>query len=78
LCKIIKIIFVKKVSDATNGFVISNNGFNRLHMFQSEDRTNLIDAILKYSGEYVGVSLRFRKESINIDQFWNEKFGKFR
>ncbi len=67
-----------KVSDVSNGFVISNNGFNRLHMFQSEDRSNLVEAILKYSGDYVGVSLRLRKEPISLDQFWNEKFGKYR
>jgi DnaJ family protein C protein 13 len=47
-------------------------------MFQSEDRSNLVEAILKYSGDYVGVSLRLRKEPISLDQFWNEKFGKYR
>lgn len=66
------------MSDVTNGFVISNNGFNRLHLFQSDDRTALVDAILKYAGEYVGVSIRYKKETITLDQFWNEKFGKFR
>jgi len=66
-----------KVSDTTNGFVISNNGFNRLHMFQCEDRTNLIDSIIKYASDYIGISLRYRKEPITTDQFWNEKFGKF-
>jgi hypothetical protein len=69
----------KQVSDVPNGFVISNNGFNRLHMFQCDDRNGLIDSILKYSGDYIGISLRYRKnEPITLDQFWNEKFGKFR
>lgn len=70
--------YIANVSDVTNGFVISNNGFSRLHMFQSEELTSLIDAVLRYSGEYVGVSLRLRKETITSDQFWNEKFGKYR
>lgn len=46
-------------------------------MFQCEERTSLIDAILKYAGDYIGISLRYRKEPITTDQFWNEKFGKF-
>ena len=77
-CIINKLFFnYLKVSDATNGFIISNNGFNRLHMFQCEERTRLIDAILKYAGDYIGISLRYRKEPITMDQFRNEKFGKF-
>jgi DnaJ family protein C protein 13 len=61
-----------------NGFVISNNGFSRMHMFQCDDRENLLKSILDYAGNYIGISLKFKKESITVDQFWNEKFGKYR
>ena len=69
--------FIAHVSDVPNGFVISNNGFGRLHLFQCEERENLIRAILDNCGNYVGIPLRLRKDSLTIDQFWNEKFGKY-
>lgn len=70
--------FVANVSDVPNGFVISNNGFNRLHLFQCEERTNFIESILKFAGEFIGISVRYRKDPITIDKFWTERFGKFR
>jgi DnaJ family protein C protein 13 len=66
------------VSDVQHAFVIANNGFARLHMFQCEDRENLLKAILEYSGNFVGVSVRLKKESITHEQFFEERFGKFR
>lgn len=46
-------------------------------MFQCDERTNLIDAILRYAGDFIGIALRYRKNPITLDQFMNEKFGKF-
>jgi DnaJ family protein C protein 13 len=66
------------VSDVSNGFVIANNGFSRLHLFQCDERESLLKSVLDFAGTYIGVSLRLRKEPITSDQFWNEKFGKFR
>ena len=65
------------MSDTPNGFVISNNGFCRLHMFQCDDRDGFIKSVLEYAGNYNGISLRFKKEQLLFDQFWNEKFGKY-
>ncbi|RNA25242.1 dnaJ -like protein, partial [Brachionus plicatilis] len=69
--------FIAHVSDVPNGLVISNNGFNRLHLFQCEERESLLRCILDNSGNYVGIPVRFRKDPLTIDQFWSEKFGKF-
>ena len=69
--------YITNVSDLAQGFVIANNGFCRLHMFQCDDRENLLRSILEYAGNYVGVSVRLKKESITFDQFINERFGKF-
>ena len=69
---------INQVSDTPNGFVIANNGFSRLHMFQCDDRENFLKSILDYSGNYTGISLRYKKEQFTVDQFWNEKFGKYR
>jgi DnaJ family protein C protein 13 len=70
--------YMALVSDVPNGFVISNNGFNRLHLFQCDDRETLIKSILEFSGNFIGISMRVRKETITLDTFWNEMFGKFR
>ena len=59
--------FICSVSDTSNGFVLSNNGFSRMHMFQCDDRENLLKSILDYSGNYIGISLRLRKESITTE-----------
>ncbi len=72
-----EINYLSNVSDVSNGFIISNNGFNRLHMFQCEERQQLIEAILKYAADFIGISVRYRKDPITLDQFMNEKFGKF-
>lgn len=69
--------FIANVSDMPNGFVFANNGFNRLHLFQSDDRDSLIKSILDFAGNFIGISMRVRKETLTTDQFWNEKFGKF-
>ena len=67
-----------KVGDIPNGVVIANDGFSRLHLFQTDKSEDLIKSILDYSGKYIGISLRLKKESITLDQFWSEKFGKYR
>lgn len=70
--------FIANVSDVPNGFVLANNGFSRLHLFQCDDRDNLLKSILDFAGTFIGISMRQRKETVTLDQFWNEKFGKFR
>ena len=49
-----------------------------MHMFQCDDRENLLKSILDFAGNYIGISLKFKKEPITVDQFWNDKFGKYR
>jgi hypothetical protein len=66
--------FIFKLTDVPQAFVVANNGFDRLHMFQADDRENLI---LTFAGDYVGISIRLKKEPLSIDQFWNDKFGKY-
>jgi DnaJ family protein C protein 13 len=46
-------------------------------MFQCEERQQLIEAILRNAGEFIGILLRYRKDPITLDQFINDKFGKF-
>jgi DnaJ family protein C protein 13 len=70
--------FLANISDVPNAFVIANNGFSRYHLFQCDDRDNLLKTILDFAGNYVGISMRLKKETITLDQFWNDKFGKFR
>jgi hypothetical protein len=69
--------YITTVSDVPQAFIIATDGFNRMHMFQCEQRENIIKSIIEFAANCIGVSIRFRKESIVIDDFWNNKFGKF-
>ncbi len=66
------------VSDLPAGFIISHGGFGRLHMFQCEERDNLFKSVSEYSTTFIGSPVRVKKESLPVDTFLNEKFGKFR
>lgn len=65
------------VSDLPAGFILAHGGFSRLHMFQTSDREALFKAIQDFSINHSGVSIRIKKESIPMETFLNEKFGKF-
>jgi DnaJ family protein C protein 13 len=69
--------YIQIVNDMPAGFVISNNGFCRLHMFQCDEREQFFKSVLDYSANFTGISLRLKKEQLLVDQFWNEKFGKY-
>lgn len=70
--------YVSTCSDIPGGIVISHGGFQRLHMFQCEDRDNLIKSIVDFSFNYIGSSVRIKKEQFLYDIFLNEKYGKYR
>ena len=69
--------FLTHVSDMPNGVVLANHGFSRLHLFQCDERDALLRTIQDFAGTFIGISMRVRKEPVSLDQFWNDKFGKF-
>lgn len=69
--------YIVNLSDAPQGFAVANNGFDRLHMFQCDNRDTLLKSVQEYAANYIGINIRVKKESITCEQFWNERFGKF-
>ncbi|XP_059584765.1 dnaJ homolog subfamily C member 13 isoform X1 [Alligator mississippiensis] len=65
------------LSDYQGGFCIIYGGFSRLHLFASEQREEIIKSAIEHAGNYIGISLRIRKEPIEFEQYLNLRFGKY-
>ncbi|KAK2499613.1 hypothetical protein MC885_004710, partial [Smutsia gigantea] len=65
------------LSDYQGGFCILYGGFSRLHLFASEQREEIIKSAIDHAGNYIGISLRIRKESLEFEQYLNLRFGKY-
>ncbi|XP_053811379.1 dnaJ homolog subfamily C member 13 isoform X1 [Vidua macroura] len=59
------------------GFCILYGGFSRLHLFASEQREEIIKSAIEHAGNFIGISLRIRKESLEFEQYLNLRFGKY-
>lgn len=66
------------VLDYPGGFVIACGGFSRLHLFASskynEIRNKIIDAALST----LGINIKVLPTTITLDDFQNQRFGKYR
>lgn len=47
------------------------------HLFASEQREEIIKSAIEHAGNYIGISLRIRKESLEFEQYLNLRFGKY-
>uniref|UniRef100_A0A674K734 DnaJ homolog subfamily C member 13 n=1 Tax=Terrapene triunguis TaxID=2587831 RepID=A0A674K734_9SAUR len=65
------------LSDYQGGFAILYGGFSRLHMFASEQREEIIKSAIEHAGNYIGISLRIRKEPLEFEQYLSLRFGKY-
>ncbi|KAF4020599.1 hypothetical protein G4228_012493 [Cervus hanglu yarkandensis] len=65
------------LSDYQGGFCILYGGFSRLHLFASEQREEIIKSAIDHAGNYIGISLRIRKEPLEFEQYLNLRFGKY-
>ena len=65
------------LSDYQGGFCILYGGFSRLHLFSSEQREEIIKSAIEHAGNYIGISLRIRKEPLEFEQYLNLRFGKY-
>ncbi|XP_039609400.1 dnaJ homolog subfamily C member 13 isoform X3 [Polypterus senegalus] len=66
-----------EVSDYQGGFCILYGGFSRLHLFASEQRDDIIKSAIEHAGNYIGITLRVRKDNIGFEQFVNFRLGKY-
>lgn len=47
------------------------------HLFASEQREEIIKSAIDHAGNYIGISLRIRKEPLEFEQYLNLRFGKY-
>ncbi|XP_041101155.1 dnaJ homolog subfamily C member 13-like [Polyodon spathula] len=66
-----------EVSDYQGGFCILHGGFSRLHLFASEQRDDIIKSAIEHAGNYIGITLRTRKDPIEFEQYVNHRLGKY-
>ncbi|XP_029442930.1 LOW QUALITY PROTEIN: dnaJ homolog subfamily C member 13 [Rhinatrema bivittatum] len=66
-----------ELSDYQGGFCILYGGFSRLHLFASEQREEIIKSAIEHAGNYIGISLRIRKEHIEFEQYVAARLGKY-
>ncbi|XP_048827820.1 dnaJ homolog subfamily C member 13 isoform X4 [Brienomyrus brachyistius] len=66
-----------ELSDYQGGFCIVYGGFGRLHLFASENRDEIIRSAVEHAGNFIGITLRLRKEALAFEGFLAERFGKY-
>ncbi|XP_071822188.1 dnaJ homolog subfamily C member 13-like isoform X2 [Apostichopus japonicus] len=66
-----------EVSGYPGGFAIVHGGFSRLHLFATENRDQLLKAAMDFSGTFIAITLRIRKEAITFEQFVQNRLGKY-
>ena len=47
------------------------------NLFASEKRKEIIKSAIDHAGNYIGISLRIRKEPFEFEQYLNLRFGKY-
>ncbi|XP_014205201.1 dnaJ homolog subfamily C member 13 isoform X1 [Copidosoma floridanum] len=65
------------VKDYTNGFVVVCGGFGRLHLFASQYIEEIKKKLVESAMNHLGIIIRVPKESIKLDDFFAQRFGKF-
>ncbi|XP_050953803.1 dnaJ homolog subfamily C member 13 isoform X2 [Labeo rohita] len=66
-----------ELSDYQGGFCILYGGFSRLHLFASEHRDEIIRSAIEHAGNFIGITLRLRKETLTFEGFLGERLGKY-
>uniref|UniRef100_A0A6Q2XCL8 J domain-containing protein n=1 Tax=Esox lucius TaxID=8010 RepID=A0A6Q2XCL8_ESOLU len=66
-----------EVSDYQGGFCILYGGFNRLHLFASEHRDEIIKSAIEHAGNFIGIMLRLRKDPLAFEDFVTGRLGKY-
>ncbi|KAL4635478.1 hypothetical protein GN956_G14292 [Arapaima gigas] len=66
-----------EVSDYQGGFCIIYGGFGRLHLFASEHRDEIIRSAVEHAGNFIGITLRLRKEALTFEGYLTERLGKY-
>lgn len=55
-----------------------SNLFNLLqHLFASEHREEIIRSAIEHAGNFIGITLRSRKEMVTFEGFLTERLGQY-
>mmetsp|Transcript_15543 Transcript_15543/g.46103 ORF Transcript_15543/g.46103 Transcript_15543/m.46103 type:complete len:2307 (-) Transcript_15543:50-6970(-) len=65
------------VSDYPGGFAVFYGGFGRMHLFALENRDQLLRRISEHANNYLGIQLSVKKKTITLDQFRDNRLGRF-
>ncbi|XP_063990666.1 dnaJ homolog subfamily C member 13 isoform X4 [Diachasmimorpha longicaudata] len=63
--------------DYTDGFVIVCGGFGRLHLFASQQIDEIKRKVVESAQTNLGVMIKVLKETIPLDEFLVQRFGRF-
>jgi len=47
------------------------------HLFASENRDDIIRSAIEHAGNFIGITLRLRKEALTFDDFVTDRLGKY-
>lgn len=47
------------------------------HLFASEHRDDIIRSAIEHAGNYIGITLRLRKEALTFEDFVTDRLGKY-
>lgn len=64
------------VTDYPGGFAVQDALYGRLHLFASESKAEVLQAVADHAAQFVGVALQPPK-AMKFDAFTLRKFGKF-
>lgn len=65
------------VSDYDGGFALFHGGSGRMHLFALAKRDELLRLISENANNFLGLNLKVRKKTITLDQFRENRLGRF-
>ncbi|KAK2708868.1 hypothetical protein QYM36_014482, partial [Artemia franciscana] len=68
---------VYKMSDNPQGFIVSMKGADRLYMFSSDRKTEIISKMVELAASCVGLQLKVSDDLLSTDVYRYKRLGKF-
>eukprot|EP00051_Salpingoeca_urceolata_P002050 m.46532 g.46532 ORF g.46532 m.46532 type:complete len:2282 (+) comp11866_c0_seq1:73-6918(+) len=65
------------VSDLPGGFAVFHGGTGRMHVFALDKRDELLTRVSRTTQHFLGLSLRPKKKTVTLQQFWDNRLGKY-
>ncbi|UYV62596.1 DNAJC13 [Cordylochernes scorpioides] len=59
------------------GFVLLHGGFGRKHLFITDRRDEIMRLIVDAAAAHIGVPIKIKKDDLTLEDFIENKFGKF-